>query len=280
MTLDDIEKSLHEAGIDEAKTESYLLAEYYLHIPKSRLVLMRGEEICGDGNSISALENAIKRRKKREPLTYILGIAYFMDEEYEVSPQCLVPRPETELLVLEADNCCQKNGQVLDVCTGSGCIAISLSARRSDISCDAVDVSSGAISLAVRNAKRNGVGDRVSFHEADMFSYEPRNKYDLIVSNPPYIAKSEMDSLMPELSFEPQIALTDGGDGLSFYRELIGRYTKYIKENGYLLCEIGYTQSEDVLKIAKDCGFDGEIISDYSGNPRVLKIKITGGKTF
>ena len=272
MTLDSIANSLRDAGIDEALTEAYILAEHYLHIPKYRLAALRGDDLPASAEDEAALDAAIRRRITREPLTYILGTAYFMDEEYEVSPDCLIPRPETELLVLEAAKHCPENGRILDVCTGSGCIAVSLLRRRDDLSGDAVEISAPAASLARRNAVRNGVDDRLNVIEADMFSWEIDGEYDVIVSNPPYVTADEMASLDPELSFEPRSALTDGGDGLSFYRELCERYAGHVRKDGVMLCEIGCAEGKAVLGIARENGLCGEIVRDLAGLDRMIRI--------
>ena len=223
MTLDEIERALSAAGIGESRTEAYILAEHFLKIPKSRLVLMNGEELLSDG-----LSAAVERRIKREPLAYILGSAYFMNEEYEVSPDCLIPRPETEQLVCRAAELLPHGGRFLDLCTGSGCVAVSLLSLRHDASGEALDISDGACRLAERNACRAGVDGRLKIVRADMFSWKPCDMtcgssdgestgsfadfcehsdrsqptdetarvYDIITANPPYVTAEEMLSLI------------------------------------------------------------------------------------
>lgn len=275
MTLDSIERSLLGAGIAEAKAEAYILAEHFLSVPRSRLVLMRTDELVSP-----ELERAVARRIKREPLAYITERAYFMDEVYRVTPDCLIPRPETELLVLEAEAAAKewakpdRKVRVLDLCTGSGCVAVSLLCRCPDITADALDISAPAVALAGENARSNGVGDRVNVICADMFAWVPDGRYAVITANPPYVTAEEMAGLDPELYFEPPNALTDGGDGLSFVRELCGRYTKYLIPGGVLLCEIGSAEGEASLEIARAAGLEGEILRDLSGRDRILKIKV------
>ena len=303
MTLDEIERALSAAGIGESRTEAYILAEHFLKIPKSRLVLMNGEELLSDG-----LSAAVERRINREPLAYILGSAYFMNEEYEVSPDCLIPRPETEQLVCRAVELLPHGGRFLDLCTGSGCVAVSLLSLRHDASGEALDISDGACRLAERNACRAGVDGRLKIVRADMFSWKPcahdvsgvssdgesaggcadfresadrshptdetARVYDIITANPPYVTAEEMRDLAPELYFEPEIALTDGGDGLSFVRELVRRYTRFVKRGGYLLCEIGSGEGASSLEIAADGGFDTEILKDFSGCDRILSVRV------
>lgn len=276
MTLESIEDMLRGAGIDEAKTETYLLAEHFLNIPKVKLIIMRGEKIedISDSEKVGELNRALKRRINREPLAYILGTAYFMNEVYEVSPHCLIPRPETELIVEEAKRLIRKNGRMLDLCTGSGCIAISTLALRHDITADAVDISECALSLAKKNAERNGVSDRFNAYLDDIFKWNTDKKYDLITANPPYITSDEMKTLDPELTFEPEIALTDGGDGLSFVRELCSRYIGMLNDGGALLCEIGADEGRAAVSIAKENGYHGEIIRDLANHDRILKITV------
>lgn len=277
MTLDSIEKSLLGAGIAEAKAEAYILAEHFLAIPRSRLVLMRSEELDSP-----ELESAVGRRLRREPLAYILGRAYFMDEVYRVTPDCLIPRLETELLVLEAEAAAKafyasnpaEPIRVLDLCTGSGCVAVSLLRRCAEATVDALDISDGSIALAGENAVSNGVGDRLRTVCADMFAWTPDGRYAVITANPPYVTADEMEELDPELYFEPSSALTDGGDGLSFVRELCARYTKYLLPGGTLLCEIGCAEGGASLGIARAAGYGGEILRDLSGRDRILKITV------
>ena len=159
---------------------------------------------------------------------------------------------------------------MLDVCTGSGCVAVSLAALAPGVRVRAIDVSPEAIALAKRNAARNGVADRVTFEAADMFAWTTDEKFDVITANPPYVRADEMASLEPELSFEPRIALTDGGDGLSFVRELCARYAAFLAPGGTLLCEIGAAQGEEALAIARGAGLEAAIVRDLSGRERVL----------
>lgn len=307
MTVDSIEEALLGAGITEAKAEAYILAEHFLSVPRSRLVLMRDEEL-----SSPELECAVARRIKREPLAYITGRAYFMNEVYRVTPDCLIPRPETELLVLEAEKALRdfasaaalsaENAafsdfsagladsaasaaadgpvrplRVLDLCTGSGCVAVSLLKRCGNITADALDISAPAAALCAENAASNGVGERIRVICADMFAWTPDDAFPsfaVITANPPYVTAAEMEALDPELYFEPPSALTDGGDGLSFVRELCSRYAGFILPGGALLCEIGCAEGKAALEIARSAGLDGQIIRDLSGLDRILKITV------
>ena len=218
-----------------------------------------------------AFNNAIKRLKNREPLAYIIGEWYFYNEVYKVSPSCLIPRPETELIVDELIKKLPKNAIFADLCTGSGCIAISVLANRPDCSAIAVDISKEALILANENAKLNGVSDRINFINADILKDNPLGTqfFDIIVSNPPYISSEIISTLEPEVLCEPKIALDGGDDGLVFYRRLTAEFINNIKPNGYLICEIGFDQA-DALRALCDC----EIKKDYGGNDRVFVMKV------
>lgn len=269
MTLLQIESALRSAGIGEWRAEALILAEHFTGLSRARLLTSRDGELTS-----AALAEAVGRRVAREPLTYITGVAYFMNEEYEVSRACLVPRRETECLVEEAAVLVGKgDAAVLDVCTGSGCAAISLAVLAPGARVLGIDISAEALEIAGRNAARNGVADRVSFELADMFRWDTEQRFDVITANPPYIRADEMSALDPELSFEPRIALTDGGDGLSFVRELCSRYAEFLAPGGVILCEIGSAQGQEALGIARGCALDAQILTDYSGLDRVLKAR-------
>ncbi len=211
-------------------------------------------------------EQAVRRLENREPLAYVLGEWYFYDEVYRVSPDCLVPRPDTEHLVEELIRRLPEGAVFADLCTGSGCIAISTLAHRPDCRALAVDLSEGALSLARENAVLNGVADRIEFRHADVLSGAALGDvtFDAVVSNPPYIVSSVIDTLEPEVLREPRMALDGGEDGLIFYRVLIDRYRKNVKDGGFFLFEIGYDQG-DALRSLCPC----EIKKDYGGNDRV-----------
>ena len=266
MTLASIEAALRGAGIDEARAEALILAAHFTGLTRANLLASPDASL-----ESAALADAVRRRVKREPLTYIMGVAYFMNEEYEVSPAVLVPRRETETLVEAAAGAVGgREAKVLDVCTGSGCAAISLAALAPRALVRAFDISPEAIAVARRNAERNGVADRVTFEVADMFVWTGDGRFDVIIANPPYIRADEMSALDPELSFEPENALTDGGDGLSFVRELCSRYSRFLAPGGTLFCEIGASQGEDALAIARAAGLSATVIRDLSGRDRVL----------
>ena len=211
-------------------------------------------------------EQAVRRLENREPLAYVLGEWYFYDEVYRVSSDCLVPRPDTEHLVDELIRRLPHGAVFADLCTGSGCIAISTLVHRPDCRAVAVDLSEAALTIAEENAARNGVSERIAFHRADVLagSALSNTQFDAIVSNPPYIASSVIDTLEPEVLHEPRMALDGGEDGLVFYRILTRQYRENVKHSGFFLFEIGYDQGE-ALKALCPC----KIKKDYGGNDRL-----------
>lgn len=216
-------------------------------------------------------KKAVKRLSEGEPLAYIIGKWYFYDEEYKVSPHCLIPRPETEHLVDEIIRTAPKNAVIADLCTGSGCIAISSLKHRPDITAVAVDISENALEIAKENAKNNGVSERIEFICSDVLNNDPlkNTKFDIIVSNPPYIVRDVIPTLSQQVKHEPIIALDGGEDGLDFYRRIFEFYVSHVKPGGKIICEIGYDQGE-ILKKKYDC----TIIKDYSSNDRVAILSL------
>ncbi len=228
--------------------------------------LLREKFGCG-----TEYDAARKRYEIGEPLAYILGEWYFYGEVYKVSCDCLIPQPDTEHLVDKLIKLLPANGRFADLCTGSGCIAISSLAHRKDSSAVAVDISDGALRLARENAGINGVSERLELKKADILKQSALgdDTFDIIVSNPPYIKTDVIKTLDSEVRAEPLIALDGGRDGLDFYRAIIGRYSKNVKKGGYMILEIGYDQAGDIKKLC-DC----EIFKDYGGNDRVAVIRL------
>lgn len=249
----DLAQMLAEAGIENAKWELQLLRERFT-----------GE----------ALEIAVRRRAAREPLQYILGEWGFWRETYEVNEDCLIPRPDTEILVEKAVSLLPSGARFLDLCTGSGCVAVSVLATRPDCGGVAVDLFEETLALAARNAARNGVADRVRFCRADVLADPPADlggaKFDAILSNPPYIPADVIPTLSPEVRREPRAALCGGADGLDFYRAIIKSWNGVVKPGGFFLFEIGFDQADALRALAADNGMTADVTRDYGGNDRVV----------
>ncbi len=229
----------------------------------------------------SFIASALKRRIKGEPLQYILGETEFMGLRFKLDKRVLIPRPETELIVEKAIRLVRSYGlevrdlDVLDLGTGSGCIAVSLAKFLPEVKITATDISKEALDVARENAKLNNVS--INFLQADFFSIynlQPMT-YNLIISNPPYIAEAEIDSLQPEIRYEPRIALNGGADGLDFYRRLAVEIPCHMKEKGLLVLEMGFGQSGAVKSIFKMSGklIEKESIRDYNNIERVLVLE-------
>ncbi|MBE6673123.1 MAG: peptide chain release factor N(5)-glutamine methyltransferase [Ruminococcaceae bacterium] len=227
------------------------------------------------GNNAKRLEDARKRLLQNEPLAYILGETVFFDEYYYVTPDTLIPRPDTERVVEWVLKHLPKDGILLDLCCGSGCIGISALKHSVNTTALSVDISEGALSVAERNAARNGVSDRIRFVRADL-TKEPflaDERFDVIVSNPPYVKSAVVDTLEKECSFEPRIAFDGGEDGMFFYRLILARFAEHLKQGGCFVFEIGYDQKMDMSDLAKAQGFDCQIYKDYGKNDRVAVLR-------
>ena len=268
MTLSELRHRLSDAGIDCADTEARRLFSYVSGLPAHRLI---GSDPTCDDPRLNAL---LEKRLAHAPLAYLLGETEFYRETYRVTPDVLIPRPDTERLVEEAIGRIPRGARFCDLCCGSGCIGISVLANRPDLTCDAIDLSPAAVALTRENAKRNGVSDRLSAFCADLFSLPAEHVgYDAILSNPPYIARSVIPTLSPEVQNEPTAALDGGEDGLDFYREIARLLPSLLIPGGIALLEIGYDQADAVSRIFSAVGCPPSILSDYGGNPRVACLR-------
>lgn len=226
-----------------------------------------------------AFENAVKRVENGEPLAYVLGEWYFYGLTFKVDENCLIPRPDTEHIVEKTISFIPRNGAFADLCTGSGCIAISVVKNRPDVTCVAYDISNGALEKARENAFLNETA--VDFRQADIFSLTFSEKsFDAIASNPPYIP-SDVIPTLETVQKEPVTALDGGSDGLDFYRHIVSHFGCALKDGGAFIFEIGYDQAKAIRAIADENGFECEITKDYGGNDRVafLTRKDNGEKT-
>lgn len=275
MTLRELERMLADAGIENAAWEARCLASHCGGYSEARLLTMRDEPLDAPG-----LEAAALRRAAREPLQYILGEWPFMGLSFAVSPDCLIPRPDTETLVEHALAQLPLGARVADLCTGSGCIGISISHFRPDVRVTAVELYENAARAAERNARRLGVEERFTVLRGDVTKtlFPSGTVFEMVVSNPPYIAWNEMEGLAPELSFEPRAALTDEGDGLSVIRGVIRTAAEVLSPGGVLFMEMGASQGSAVLALAAQAGFTGELLRDCGGHERVLRAQKSYGQ--
>lgn len=264
MTRQELIARLKRAGIEEAASDADLLLTQFAGVSPAGLLAERDADYTGE-----ELESAVRRREAREPLSYIIGERAFYGEVYRVTPDCLIPRSDSELLVEEAISRLPKGAHFADLCTGSGCLAISVLAHRPDCTADAFDISSPALALAKENAQRNGVFPRLTLTAADLLTAALPCRYDAILSNPPYIAGAVLPSLSPEVRREPLWALDGGEDGLCFYRSFLSRFSSNLKSGGRFYFEIGYDQGEALRRMAAEAGFSAEILRDFGGNERL-----------
>lgn len=264
---------LRENNIEEANLKARILLSNILKKPKEYL-------ISHDDENIDETEffTKIKMLIQNVPIQYITNNQEFMKLNFYVDENVLIPQPDTEILVEEVINLAQEreNLRILDLCTGSGCIAISLAKFIKKANLTAIDISNKAIQVAKLNAEKNLVHNNIKFIETDMFkNIEEQSKFDFIVSNPPYINTKTIDVLSKEVQQEPKIALDGGEDGLKFYREIANNAFKYLKKDGYLCLEIGYNQKEEVIELLMKTGEYKDIYSkkDLSENDRIIIAK-------
>ena len=266
------EARLEQAGVPDADVDAaYLLAS----VLKEDTLAMRingHRELAAP--QWAAFDALCDRRAAREPLQYILGETEFMGLTFHVEPGVLIPRADTEILVEKALAWMKPGARVLDIGTGSGAIAVSLAKLGRQAQVTAVDVSDKALEIARRNAERNGAA--VEFVKSDCFSALKGRKYDMIVSNPPYISEDEMRGLMPEVTREPELALFGGADGLDFYRRISREAPEYLNEGGCLLFEIGWLQKDAVSALVKAHIGEPFALRDYGQNWRVVGAKKEG----
>ncbi len=257
---------LNLAGVDERDAD-YIIG-YELGMPVTEIPFSTEDLSKKQYNSII---KKIKLRCKHMPITKIFGKAYFCGGEFYVNKHVLSPRFDTELLVEKAVENIKPNDRVLDLCTGSGCVAISI-AKQTEAYVEACDISKKALKVAKSNAKNHNV--KVDFYQSDMFE-KVQGKFNVIVSNPPYIESDVVKTLEDEVkNHDPNIALDGGSDGLDFYRTIANNIKNHLLDDGVLLLEIGYNQGESVSNLFKDVAKDIQVIKDYNDNDRVVVVKL------
>lgn len=258
---------LDENGIESPETDAFYLLEHVTGIDMSRYLLQKGMDVSGEMQR--EYMRLIDIRAAHVPYQYITGTAPFMGYMFKVTPDVLIPRFDTEILCEEASGRIKGEMNVLDMCTGSGCIAVALKLMCPEAIFTACDISEKALDIARENARINGAD--MKFVQGDLFENLNGEKYDLIVSNPPYVTAGEYETLSPEIrDHEPEGALTAGEDGLDIYRRLIPEAKEHLLPGGYLLMEIGCAQGIPVRNLLEKAGFkDVKIIKDLAGLDRV-----------
>ncbi len=260
---------LQEVGVDTPRLDAELLLADTLGVGRAYLVA-HPEEVVSEA-AVQEWERRLERRRRREPLAYILGRAEFYGLELAVTPDVLVPRPETEVLV-EAILHAQP-AMIADIGTGSGCIAVGVAVNLPGAQVWATDISESALRIARENAERHGVAHRIRFLQGDLFEPLAGLRFDVVASNPPYVAESERLSLQPEVrDWEPAHALFTAGDPLQFHRRLTAEAHFHLQESGWLMLEVGMGQAESVARLLDEAGYQQvSILNDLAGIGRVVK---------
>lgn len=263
-------KGLEEAGIGEASLDARLLLEYVCHTDRNQLLAHGEEEVAPEPEAM--YRTLLEKRAAHMPLQYMTGTQEFMGLTFMVNENVLIPRQDTEILVEEAMRELHDGMSILDLCTGSGCILLSLLRYSNDCKGVGVDCSGKALEVARRNARRLSVD--ADFRECDLCAgLDAGVKFDMVVSNPPYIPSAVIPSLSAEVRLhEPQEALDGRADGLHFYRRISREAKPFLYRGAPVFLEIGYDQGQEVMGIFRDAGYaDMELIKDYAGNDRVVK---------
>jgi release factor glutamine methyltransferase len=271
-------RTLERAGIESARLDAEVLMAEAAGISRAEVV---AASVTPTEGAFARFEVMVARRAAREPLAYIVGHKEFFSLDFEVTPDVLIPRPETELLVHEALEIVGRKpiARVLDIGIGSGAIAIAIAVNAPGAQVVAVDISPAALEVAHRNAARHRVEGRMRLLLADVYkprdSGEPLGHFDVIAANPPYVDRAGVANLEPEIRLhEPRAALTDEGDGLEFYRRIAGGASAHLNKGGKVLVEIGAGQQSMIEWIFERCGLEVmSVVADLVGIPRVLKAR-------
>jgi release factor glutamine methyltransferase len=265
------EDFLRKKGVEAARLEAQILLAHALGCKKIDLYVRHEEEPPEDPRT--AFREMIKKRAEGMPVAYLVGYREFYSLEFAVSPAVLIPRPDTETLVLEAVQRLKPLAapRVLDLGTGSGAIAVVIAKEHRTAQVVAVDVSPAALAVAAGNAQKHGVAERITFLEGDLFGPVGGQTFDLVVSNPPYIADAEFPSLdVGVRDFEPRTALAGGRDGLDFYRRIAADAAGFLAPGGTVMVEIGVTQGAEVRELFAANLDPGPVFKDRAGRPRVV----------
>lgn len=270
LRLQEAIKILRDRALPDAPQVARLIFQKIGGIPAYKLVNGETATECEE------VKAAITRCAAREPVQYVIGEVGFYSETYKVSPNCLIPRPDTELLVDYAVKKLPEGARFLDLCTGSGAVAISTLANTRATRAVATDISEGALEIAAENARANGVEDRITFLRHDLMHEAPTEQMEgifAVLSNPPYVTDSEYEQLEPEIFHEPKIAFVGGEDGGCFYRRITSVYRDLIDDAGFIAYEIGAGQEELIRRIAAENRMSVEVYRDLSDKPRLAVLK-------
>ena len=267
---------LNQAGVDSPRMEAEVLFSGALRVGREEIFL-RPERVLTEPEK-NLLRSFVERRVLREPVAYILRSKEFWSLDFTITPDVLIPRPETEVLVetLLSQNLkkpSELSFRLLDIGTGSGVIAVVAAQEIHNCQVTATDYFPSVLAVAKLNSERHRVSDRICFVKSNVFSHLSKALYDCIVSNPPYIKTSNLNDLVPDvINFEPCSALDGGSDGLGFYKQIIPKALNYLKKGGFIILEIGETQANAVTSLFHSTGYYEKInvVQDYSGYDRVV----------
>lgn len=262
---------LEEKGIESARLNAELLLASILNCKRIDLYLLFDRPL--DENEIVEYREFISRRSKHEPLQYILGEVEFYGLKFKVNKNVLIPRPETEFLIEKAISLVNENKlkSILDIGTGTGNIPITLSKNLNGIEITSIDVSEEAYKVAEENAIYNEVKNKIYLLNTDINDYTSDSKFDMIISNPPYVSKGNYDNLPKDIYYEPAVSITDFSDGYEFYRIVTKKSDSLLNKGGFLLCEMAQGQSEYIKKMFAEANFNEiTVIKDYQNIDRVI----------
>ena len=268
---------LKKHGSDTPRLEAEILLAHTRKCPRIQLYVNFGEKLTDAERSV--MRDLVKRRAQSEPVAYLVGHREFYGLDFRVTPAVLVPRPETETLVLEALNLVKSTAapRILDLCTGSGCVAVAIAFHHKTAQMTATDLSPAALEITKENAAKHAVGDRIQYGEGDLFAALPQpERFDLIVSNPPYVAEREIESLPADVrNHEPLLALRAGSQGLDVISRLVAQAPQYLNPGGSLLIEFSPEQAVAVSALIEATGAfeSSRLVKDPSGRTRIIVAK-------
>ena len=268
--LINIRERLQNAGIEDFEYESWAFLDWKLHIDRAEFYMNPNGEVKEE--LLAELESVLKQREQRVPLQYLMGECEFMGYDFYVDERVLIPRPETELLAERAIAALREHPHpvALDLCCGSGALAVSMALEVPGAQVHAADLSPDALAVTAKNAEL--LGASVTLHQGDLFAAVPEIAFDVIVSNPPYIPSADCLTLQEEVRREPLMALDGGTDGLNFYRRIAADAPKFLRPGGVLLLEVGFDQAEAVMALLADFA-DVQAHEDYQHIPRMIEAR-------